>query len=118
MRETHVYVFGAGASAAKPLCAPVTKDFLNRGFDLLSRKALLDAQGEHDERFPIANFWKVAELLDRLFGSNLVSEINDSIRSGVEYGKRNNTILLGWGCPIKEIPSAATIEELLAFIEL
>jgi hypothetical protein len=118
MQKTSVYVFGAGASAAKPISAPVMGAFLMRGFELLHSVALQEAQGQADKLFPLASFWSVAEMLDRLFGCSLVREINEHVKHGVEYAKRNDCVLIGDGWPIREIPAGTTIEELLAFTEM
>ncbi len=118
MQENHVYIFGAGASAAKPICAPVMGAFLVRGFELLHWIALREAQGEADKQFPLASFWSVAEMLDRLFGCRLVREINEYVQQGVEYAKRSGCVLIADGWLMREIPAGATIEELLAFTEM
>ncbi|MEI6083892.1 MAG: SIR2 family protein [Verrucomicrobiota bacterium] len=116
--QSHVYVFGAGASAAEPLCAPVMSAFLKRGFDLLYSVTLLESQGKSNTHFPKSSFWKVAEMLDRLFKSNLAGEITDLVSQDIEYARQNRMVLIHGGAPIRRIPLGATIEDLLTFAEL
>jgi hypothetical protein len=94
-RRLNVYVFGAGASCHAG--APLTKDFLERGFDLLCTTPKPD--------IPRDNFIRIAKLLDALYGSKLLKIIEEAIR-------KYEVLNLGY-----EIPEV-TIEELLSFVDI
>jgi len=94
-QTVNVYVFGAGASAH--LGGPLTEDFLSKGFNLLCRAGSRDITTE--------SFFKIARLLDTLYGSNVFDEIGQAVDSG------------SGGIPPAKIPQV-TAEELLSFLEI
>jgi len=90
--KVNVYIFGAGAS--KHLGAPLTKEFISKGFSLLPFRG---AYGVSEE-----NFRMVAHLIDMLYGTKLEKYVKD-VHS-----------------PFREhytIP-AINIEDLLSFVDL
>ena len=89
-----VYVFGAGAT--KALGGPLSGEFLSLGFYALCAQDLV--------KVPADSFYKVARLIDTLYGSNVESEVREaaSKRIGIR----------------PDLPDGITIEELLTFVEL
>lgn len=94
-QKVNVYVFGAGASAH--LGGPLTRDFLNKGFNLLCQAG--------PQNITIKSFFKIARLIDVLYGSNVFNEAGKAIRNGSKEISLN------------KIPQV-TAEELLSFIEI
>ncbi|RMF69687.1 MAG: hypothetical protein D6743_01425 [Calditrichaeota bacterium] len=97
-RKVHVYVFGAGASVH--LGAPLTKDFLVEGFNLLS----FSLSNNLNPELSTDSFRHVAEFLDALYHTNLSQKVKD--------GMNNNLIFLDSWFP------KVTIEEILTFVDL
>lgn len=94
-RFVNVFVFGAGASVHAG--ASLTKNFLDDGFNLL-------CQAEPSE-VSFESFKKIANLLDVLYGCQLVNQIDTAIQ--------NHYALI----PDLKLPTV-TIEELLTYVEL
>ena len=94
-RKVNVYVFGAGASVH--LEAPVTKDFVYKGFSLFR-----DAKVHGSYKIQDGPFRLTAQLIDRLYGTNLEKLINDPL----SYHN------------LKHEVSPINIEELLSFVDL
>jgi len=90
--KVNIYVFGAGAS--KHVGAPLTNDFLSKGFSL---RPFPDAYEVSEEKFRM-----VAQLIDRLYGSKLEKYAEDARRRI-------------WGPD--SIPPV-NIEDLLSFVKL
>ena len=91
--RVNVYVFGAGAS--KHVGAPLTKDFLSEGFQLLLFPDFHDVSTQ--------KFRAVAKLVDRLYGSGLETYVVKQAPDHI------------WG--LSQIPSV-NIEDLLSFVDL
>jgi len=92
--RVNVYVFGAGAS--KHVEAPLTGDFLFKGFSLLPYLGPYDVSTQ--------KFRLVARFVDRLYGSKLETYVEDAL--GPDHIWRPS-----------EIPSV-NIEDLLSFVDL
>lgn len=90
--KVNVYIFGAGAS--KHLGAPLTKEFIPKGFSLLRFSEAYDV--------PEESFRMVAHLIDRLYGTGLEKYVEDARSRVREY---------------YSIP-AINIEDLLSFVDL
>ncbi|CAD7781208.1 hypothetical protein BLFGPEAP_02761 [Candidatus Methanoperedenaceae archaeon GB50] len=97
-RKVNVYVFGAGASVH--LEAPVTKDFVYKGFSLYRDAKKHGIYEIKDDR----PFRLTAQLIDRLYGTNLEKLINDPLPDN--YLTSINYL------------SSINIEELLSFVDL
>lgn len=94
-RKLNVYVFGAGASSHAK--APLATELLKAGFDLICEA--------EPSQISIESRRTVAALLDTLYGSKLVSKIEEAIQNRYLY-------LLD-----PKFPSV-TIEELLSFVDI
>jgi len=96
--KVNVYVFGAGAS--KHVGAPLTKDFLWEGFSsLLLNPEIAKERGQQ--------FYTVAQLIDRLYGTRLQRCIKDSRDAGNLLPPR-----------LDDLVSSVNIEDLLSFVDL
>lgn len=94
-RKVNVYVFGAGASVH--VGGPLTKDFLSEGFSKLC--------AGYRDYISEESFHKVACLIDTLYGSQIVAEIDRAVSK--------NLICIS----DSSIPQV-TIEELLTYIDI
>jgi len=95
-RKVNVYVFGAGASAH--LGAPVTKEFMYQSFCLFR-----DAKVHGSYKIQDRPFRLTAQLIDKLYGTNLEKLINDPLPDN--YLTSINYL------------SSINIEELLSFVD-
>jgi len=99
--KVNVYVFGAGASVH--VDAPLTKDFVAKGFLLLP---ITDGHGKSIYDLSMQKFMIVAKLIDRLYGSRLEMHVKEALSNS------EHVVVPSFPTP------SVNIEDLLSFVDL